>query len=106
VQGIKSFNLDDNSHEIFSLILFLSVINGTFIQDASARPDKKRGINFVITSQRISPKAFAKGYEAEKKEQAHMFEKERRRMAYKQNGWNFLRYLAENKIGNNPTRFR
>ena len=95
-----------SSAKIFSLVLILFVINGTFVQHASARPDKKRGINFVMTSQRISPKAFSKGYEAEKKEQARMFEKERRRMNYKQNGWNFLRYLSESNRGSNPTRFR
>ena len=95
-----------SSAKIFSLVLILFVINGTFVQHASARPDKKRGINFVMTSQRISPKAFSKGYEAEKKEQARMFEKERRRMNYKQNGWNFLRYLSESNRGSNPSRFR
>jgi hypothetical protein len=94
------------SAKIFSLVLFLFVVNGTFIQDASARPDRKRGINFVMTSQRISPKAFSKGYEAEKKEQARMFEKERRRMNYKKNGWSFLRYLTESNRVSNPTRFR
>jgi|GEM_PF-5375793 hypothetical protein len=95
-----------SSAKIFSIVLFLFVISGTIVQQASARPDRKRGINFVLTSQRISPKAFAKGYEAEKKEQARLFEKERRRMNYKQNGWNFLRYLTENKRVSNPTRFR
>ena len=59
-----------------------------------------------MTSQRISPKAFGKAYEAEKREQSRMFEKERRRMHYKKNGWSFLRYLTETNRQANSTRFR
>lgn len=76
------------------------------MEEASALPDRKKGLNFVMTSQRISPKAFAKAYEAEKREQSRMFEKERRRMHYKKNGWSFLRYLTETNRPANPTRFR
>jgi hypothetical protein len=94
------------SAKIFSIVMMFFFFCGTFVQDASARPDRKRGICFFLTSMHLSPKQFAKGYESEKKENARLFEKSRRRMAHKQNGWGLFRFLSENHREANPTRFQ
>ena len=71
-------------------------ILGIFVQDASARPDRKKGINFVLTSHRISPQEFSKGYDAENKENARHFKKSRRKMYHRQHGWKLLRFFSGN----------
>jgi len=86
-----------NAVAVFLRITILSFfIFGIFVRDASARPDRKRGINFVLTALRITPKEFSKAYNAEKKENARLLKKSRRRMYHRQNGWKLLRFFSGN----------
>jgi hypothetical protein len=94
------------SVNFFSLILVLFLSLGSNIEKASAaRPDRKKGICFYLTSKHLTPRQFAKGYQSEKRENARLFEKSQRKMAHKQHGLNFFQFRSEHHLAANPSHF-
>jgi len=94
------------SVKFFSLILVLFFALGSNIEKArAARPDRKKGICYFLTSKHLTPKQFAKGYQSEKRENARLFEKSQRKMARKQHGLNFFQFRSEHHLAANPSHF-
>ena len=93
------------STRFFSLLMVIFLTCGAFVSESAAGSESKKGFNFVLTSGRISPKEFSKGYAAEKKENARLLKKSRRKMHHKQNGWKLWRFFTENQRRGYPIRF-
>ena len=83
------------SIKFFSFILVIFFSAGSNIEKAiAARPDRKKGVCYFLTSKHLTPRQFAKGYQAEKTENAKLFEKSQRKMAHKQHGLNFFQFRS------------
>lgn len=94
------------SIKFFSFILVLFFSAGSNIEKASAaRPDRKKGIYYFLTSRHLTPKQFAKGYKSEKRENSRLLEKSQRKMAHKQHGLNFFQFRSEHYLAANPSHF-